>query len=81
VVSGIPWRGKSEQSAKVFSAKIVFFTNPRKFSPSKVSCYMVCEEWRLPGCSLFIESLKSGTHFSIKTQGVAVREDEQLCKG
>ena len=29
------------QSAQVFSAKIVFFTNPRKFSPSKVSCYAV----------------------------------------
>ena len=26
---------------KVFSAKIVFFTNSRKFSPSKVSCYTV----------------------------------------
>ena len=35
--------GKMEQSAKVFSAKIVFFTNSRKFSPLKVSggssCY------------------------------------------
>ena len=31
------WRGTSEQSAKVFSTKIVFFTNSRKFSPSKVS--------------------------------------------
>ena len=36
---GIHWRGKSEQSAKVFSAKIVFFTNSQKFSPSKVSRY------------------------------------------
>ena len=35
------WRSKSEQSVKVFSAKIVFFTNSRKFSPSKVSCYTV----------------------------------------
>ena len=35
------WCCKSEQSVKVFSAKIVFFTNSRKFSPSKVSCYMV----------------------------------------
>ena len=35
LVRGILWHGKSEQSAKVFSAKIVFFTNPRKFSPSK----------------------------------------------
>ena len=32
-----PWHGTSEQSAKVFSTKIVFFTNSRKFSPSKVS--------------------------------------------
>ena len=35
------WHGKSEQSAKVFSAKIVFFTNLRKCSPSKVSRYTV----------------------------------------
>ena len=35
------WCCKSEQSAKVFSAKIIFFANLRKFSPSKVSCYMV----------------------------------------
>ena len=38
----ILWCGKSEQSAKVFSAKIVFFTNSQKFSPSKVSRYTVC---------------------------------------
>ena len=31
----------SEQSAKVFSAKIVFFTNLWKFSPLKVSRYTV----------------------------------------
>ena len=36
-----PWCGTSEQSAKDFSAKIVFFTNLRKFSPSKVSCCTV----------------------------------------
>ena len=35
------WCSKSEQSAKVFSAKIVFFTNSRKFSPLKVSRYTV----------------------------------------
>ena len=35
------WRSKNEQSAKVFSAKIVFFTNSRKFSLLKVSCYTV----------------------------------------
>ena len=35
------WCCKSEQSVKVFFAKIIFFTNLRKFSPSKVSCYMV----------------------------------------
>ena len=33
--------GKSEQSAKVFSMKIVFFTKSRLFSPSKVSRYTV----------------------------------------
>ena len=33
--------GTSEQSAKVFSKKILFFTNLRKFSPAKVSCYAV----------------------------------------
>ena len=38
---GILWCGKSEQSAKVFTAKIIFFTNSRKFSPLKVSRYMV----------------------------------------
>ena len=36
---GILWRGKSEQSVKIFSAKIVFFTNLWKFSPLKVFCY------------------------------------------
>ena len=35
------WRGKSEQSVKLFSVKIVFFTNLRKFSPLKVSRYTV----------------------------------------
>ena len=35
------WCCKSEQFVKVFFAKIVFFTNLRKFSSSKVSCYMV----------------------------------------
>ena len=35
------WRCKSEQSANVFSTKIMFFTNLQKFSPSKVSRYMV----------------------------------------
>ena len=30
-------RGKSKQSVKVFSVKIVFFTNSRRFSPSKFS--------------------------------------------
>ena len=36
---GVLWYGKSEQSAKIFSVKIVFFTNSRKFAPSKVSRY------------------------------------------
>ena len=38
---GIHWRDKSEQSAKVLSTKIVFYTNSRKFSPLKVSRYTV----------------------------------------
>ena len=38
---GVLWHGTSEQSAKVFSVKIIFFTNSRNFSPSKVSRYMV----------------------------------------
>ena len=37
----ILWHGKSEQSVKVLSLKIIFFTNSRKFFPSKLSCYMV----------------------------------------
>ena len=35
---GVLRRGKSEQSAKVFSENRIF-TNSRKFSPSNVSCY------------------------------------------
>ena len=35
------WCGKSEQATKVFSTKIIFFTNSHKFSPSKVSLYTV----------------------------------------
>ena len=35
------WRGMSEQSMEVFSAKILFSTNLRKFSASKVSRYTV----------------------------------------
>ena len=38
---GVIWCSKSEKSAKVFSVKIVFFTNSRKFSPSKVLHYTV----------------------------------------
>ena len=34
---GVHWRGKSEQSAKVFSVKIVFFTNSQKFSVAEAS--------------------------------------------
>ena len=30
------WHGKSEQSMKVFSVKIIFFTNSQKFSPSAI---------------------------------------------
>ena len=40
---GVLWHGKSEQPAKVFPAKIVFFTNSRKFSPLKVSHYTVLD--------------------------------------
>ena len=36
---GVLWHGMSEQSTKVFSVKIVFFTNSQKFSSSKVSRY------------------------------------------
>ena len=36
-----PWSSKSEQSVKVFSTKIIFFTNSRKFSHSKVFRYAV----------------------------------------
>ena len=39
--SGILGYGKSEQSANVFSAKIVLYTNLQKFSPSKVFRYTV----------------------------------------
>ena len=39
---GILLHSKSEQSTKVFSSKIIFFTNLWKFSLSKVSCYTVC---------------------------------------
>ena len=38
---GVLWHGISEQSTKVVSAKIILFTNPQKFSPSKVSLYTV----------------------------------------
>ena len=38
---GVLWRGTSEQSMKVFPAKIVIFTNLRKFSLLKVSRYTV----------------------------------------
>ena len=37
---GVLWRSESEQSAKVFSAKIIFFTKSRNFSPSKVYHYI-----------------------------------------
>jgi len=36
-----PLARQKEQSVKVFSTKIVFFTNSWKFSPSKVSRYTV----------------------------------------
>ena len=35
----ILWCCRNEQSVKVFSAKITFFTDPRNFSPSKVFRY------------------------------------------
>ena len=38
---GVMWRATSEQPAKVFSAKIAFFTNLWKFSPSKFSHHTV----------------------------------------
>ena len=42
---GVLWHSKSEQSVKVLSMKIVFFTNSHKFSPSSVSCYTVISGW------------------------------------
>ena len=33
---GVVWHSKNKQSTKIFSVKIVFFTNSQKFSPSKV---------------------------------------------
>ena len=41
------WHPLAWQSVKVFSVKIVFFTNSQKFSPSKVSRYAVVELWLL----------------------------------
>ena len=38
---GVFQHGKSEQSAKVFSAEIILFTNLQEYSPSKVSRYTV----------------------------------------
>ena len=43
---GILWRGKSEQSTKVFSAKIVFFTNLRKFSAIRYMQYGLSLLWQ-----------------------------------
>ena len=40
---GILWRGTSKQSVEAFPMKIVFFTNSRKFSLSKVSRYKIHE--------------------------------------
>ena len=40
---GILWCCRSKQSANVFSVKIVFFTNLRKFSPLKFFRYTVCK--------------------------------------
>ena len=42
---GVLRHDKSEQSAKVFFAKVVFFTNLQTFSPSKVSRYTVYVQW------------------------------------
>ena len=49
---GILWCSKSEQSTKVFSANIIFFTNSWKFSPSKVSCYTVYMQY-MTICMIF----------------------------
>ena len=44
---GVLWRSASEQSAKVFSAKIVFFTNsqkvflPQKFPAIRIAIYKI----------------------------------------
>ena len=42
---GVLWHSRNEQFAKVFSTKIVFFTDLRKFSPSKVFCYTVLTDF------------------------------------
>ena len=70
------WCGKSEQATKVFSTKIIFFTNSHKFSPSKVflytvpcliSCailpytwYLHCSLWRLFSTIIFTTVALSG---------------------
>ena len=41
---GIRWRDKREQSANVFSTKIIFFTNSPKFSPLRVSRYTLGQQ-------------------------------------
>ena len=54
---GMPlFGGTSEQSTKVFSAKILFSTNLRKFSPTKVSHYQyMVVRWQ----ALFIQQVKA----------------------
>ena len=49
--------------AKVFFMKIVFFTNSRKFSPSKVSRYMVSEHSiQVPACIVDMSTTVTTTH-------------------
>jgi len=47
---GVHWWHTSEQSAEVFSMKIVFSTNSRKFSPSKVFHYVLVGDLSVRKC-------------------------------
>ena len=53
---GVLWRGKTEQSTKVFLAKVVYFTNLRKFTPLKVSRYTVYVELKATVCYIWISA-------------------------
>ena len=58
---GVLWCSKTKQSTKVFSAKIIYFTNSRKFSPLKVSRYTVYAELKATVCYIWISAHVSET--------------------